>query len=83
MDILKCALKVSLEIKADLVGYYFRHIELDLKLGNLHYRLNKDFDPFPGRSRASACVSVRQRALLVPWNEERSERGYYRAPPKI
>ena len=59
MDILKHALKVSLEIKADSAGRYFRHIEPDSKLGNLHYRLNKAFDPFPGRSRASACVSAR------------------------
>ena len=59
VDILKCTLKVSLEIEADSAGRYFRHIEPDLKLGNLHYRLNKDFDPFPGRSRASACVSAR------------------------
>ena len=59
MDILKCTLEVSLKIKTDLVGRYFRDIKLDLKLKNLHYRLNKDFDPFPGRSRASACVSAR------------------------
>jgi hypothetical protein len=59
VDILERALKVSLEIKADSAGRYFRHIEPDLKLGNLHYRLNKDFDPFLGRSRASACVSAR------------------------
>ena len=59
VDILKRALKVSLEIEADSAGRYFRHIKLDLKLGNLHYRLNKDFDPFPGRSRASAYVSAR------------------------
>ena len=59
MDILKRALKVSLEIKADSAGCYFRHIEPDSKLGNLHYQLNKAFDPFPGRSRASACVSAR------------------------
>ena len=37
VDILKRALKVSLEIKADSAGRYFRHIEPDLKLGNLHY----------------------------------------------
>ena len=49
MDILKRALKVSLEIKADSAGCYFRHIKPDLKLGNLHYQLNKAFDPFPGR----------------------------------
>ena len=59
MDILERALKVGLEIEADSVGRYFRHIEPDSKLGNLHYQLNKAFDPFPGRSRASACVSAR------------------------
>ena len=59
MDIFKHALKVSLEIEADSAGRYFRHIEPDSKLGNLHCRLNKAFDPFPGRSRASACVSAR------------------------
>ena len=59
MDILKRALKVSLEIKADSAGRYFRHIKPDLKLGNLHYQLNKDFDPFLDRSRALACVSAR------------------------
>ena len=37
MDILKHALKVGLEIKADSVGCYFRHIEPDSKLGNLRY----------------------------------------------
>ena len=57
MDILKYTLKVSLEIKADLVGYYFRHIKLDSKLGNLHYQFNKAFDPFLGCFRASACAA--------------------------
>ena len=57
MDILKYILKVSLEIKTDLAGYYFRHIKPDSKLGNLHYQLNKAFDPFLGRSRASACAA--------------------------
>ena len=37
MDILERALKVSLEIEADSAGRYFRHIEPDSKLGNLHY----------------------------------------------
>ena len=37
MDILERALKVGLEIEADSVGRYFRHIEPDSKLGNLHY----------------------------------------------
>ena len=37
IDILKYALKVSLEIKANSAGCYFRHIKPDLKLGNLHY----------------------------------------------
>ena len=37
MDIFKHTLKISLEIKADLVGCYFRHIKPDLKLGNLYY----------------------------------------------
>ena len=59
IDILKHALKVSLEIKADSAGRYFRHIKPDSKLGNLHYRLNKAFDPFLGRFRALACVSAR------------------------
>ena len=59
MDILKRALKVSLEIEADLAGRYFRHIEPDSKLGNLYYRLNKAFNPFLGRSRASAYISTR------------------------
>ena len=37
VDILERTLKVSLEIEADSAGRYFRHIEPDLKLGNLHY----------------------------------------------
>ena len=48
-----------LDMEVQPNGPLFRHIEPDSKLGSLHYRLNKAFDPFPGRSRASACVSAR------------------------
>ena len=59
VNILKHTLKVSLEIEADLAGYYFRHIKPDLKLGNLYYQFNKAFNPFLGYFRVLVYINIR------------------------